>query len=56
MATITVAVTIAKSSKRKRNKTELHLLQHVKTRKTIQDENHADKTRRVTFLLRIKYV
>ena len=51
MATIKVAITIAKQSKRKRHKTKLRLFQHVKARQTIQDENHADTTRRVTFLL-----
>lgn len=56
MATITVAITIARKSKRKRHKTKLRLLQHVKTRQTIQDENHADTSRRVTFLLKVNYV
>ena len=51
MATIKVAITIIKSGKRKRYKTQLRLFQHVKTRQTIQDENHADKTRRVIILL-----
>ena len=56
MATIKVAVTITKKGKCKRHKTELRLLQHDKTRQAIQNEDHADKTRRVTFLLTVKYV
>ena len=51
MATITVAITITKKRKRKRHKTELRLFQQPKNGQAIQNENHADKTRRVTILL-----
>ena len=56
MVVIAATITIAKQGNRKRHKTQLRLFQHVEARQKIQDENHADTTRRVTFLLTVKHV